>query len=133
MKTFKRIFILVAVSATAAFASAPPAPAVAGVSSSTVEVHQPELKFEDGAWRLSGCVAPRRGAQSRAALHLDVVALDASGVRLASTEVLLKASALRFRSRAPRPHARYDLLLDLISSATARIEVRAHEDANHQP
>lgn len=131
MKTAPFLFVAVAVTARV-LASTPP-PAIAAVSSVTMEVHQPQLKFEDGAWQLSGCVAPRRAAQSRVATHLDVVAFDAAGARLASTEVPLKASALRFRARAPRPHARYELPIDLISSDTARIEVRAHDDSNHQP
>ena len=133
MKTIPQILIVAAVAATAAFASTPLAPTVTAVSSATVEVHQPQLKFEHGAWRLSGCVAPRRGMQSRGALHLDVVTLDASGAWLATTEVPLKAAALRFRPRSPRPHVRYELPLASVSSVTARIEVRVHDDANHQP
>lgn len=129
-------FLLVGVvlaAATAATASTPPAPPVAPVSSATVEVHQPTLKYEHGTWRLSGCVAPRRGVAAQLAAHVDVVSLDASGARLGLVQVPLKAAALRLRPRAPRPHARFELALDSLSPATARIEVRAHDHANHQP
>ena len=63
MKTATFLFVVVA-SASALACAAVATPAVVAVSSPAMEVHQPQVKFEDGAWRLAGCVAPRRGGQA---------------------------------------------------------------------
>lgn len=132
MKTAPFLFVAVAVTAALGCAAAA-TPAVVAVSSATVAVHQPQLEYADGAWRLSGCVAPRRGSQPAPATHLDVVCLDASGLPVASKVVPLKASTLRFRPRATAPHVRFTLADGLIAPRTARIEVRAHDQSHHQP
>lgn len=113
--------------AASAIASTPPAPAAVAVSSSTVEVHQPRLSYENGAWQVTGCLVPRRGVQPRLTTHLDVVCLDSAGAPVAAEVVPLKASALRFRARTPLPHVRFALPAGFVMPATARIEVRAHD------
>ncbi len=108
------------------------APAVAAVSSQSVEVHRPELRPAADGWHLAGCLAPRPGATPRLATHLDVVFLDATGAELAVRTEPLARRELRERPRRPRPHARYELTLGDLPTGTCRIEVRAHHQTESQ-
>jgi hypothetical protein len=101
-------------------------PTAVAVSSNTVEVHRPVLHRAAEGWRLTGCLAPQRGMWPGAAVHLDIVFLDATGAELAVRTEPLAVGTLRERPRRPRPHARYELALGDLPAGTVRIEVRAH-------
>jgi hypothetical protein len=130
----KRLLVLVCANAVPLLllAGAEPVPTVAAVSSRAIAVHQPELRPAAQGWRLAGCLAPQHGAWPQATAHLDIVFLDAAGAELTVRTEPLAPKALRERPRRPRPHARYELVLGELPTGTARIEVRAHHQADSQ-
>jgi len=107
-------------------------PTVVAVSSKTITVHRPELRPAAEGWRLTGCLTPQRGAWPGATTHLDIVFLDAAGAELTVRTEPLATATLRERPRRPRPHARYEIALGDLPAGTARIEVRAHHQADSQ-
>ncbi len=102
-------------------------PEVVPVSSRAVALHRPLLQRASDHWRLTGCLAPQRGMWLRPATHLDVVFLDARGDALATHAVALDLGVLRWRSKSPRPHVRYESLWPELPEGTARIEVQVHD------
>jgi hypothetical protein len=124
----KCILILITILAPLSlFASTATVPEVVGISSATIAVHQPELIRQGEKWRLNGCLAPRSGAAPGVASHLDIVCFDTAGAGLSVATKPVASHTLHERPRKPRPHVRYDLILDAVPPGTVRIEVRAHQ------
>ena len=97
------------------------------VSSGFVRVGQPFLRAHDGRFQIYGTVAAAYGSRSTESTHLEISFLDAAGSLLrTATSKFLPQNLI---SRYPGRSGSYSLTGESLPAGTARIEVRARQDA----
>jgi len=101
------------------------------VSSASVQIHRPRLKFKDGVLHLEAYALRQWKATTTADTHVDLVHLDAAGKQLAVETANFFPRSLPDTRRMPAPHG-YMLVPVKIPAGTRIIEVRAHDGA-HPP
>ncbi len=99
------------------------------VDSPVVIMDQISLDRRTGVPTLIGAVAKRTEIQDTTRTHLDVILYDAAGLVLRSTMEHFEPRQIPSRYSWPN-YATYRVSLDPLPEGTARIEVRAREDAN---
>ncbi len=103
-----------------------------GLSSNSVSIAQPKLILYKGQLTLHGYVTRQLGAFSTGRSHLDIVYFDGDGHELRTETINFWPRSLAgASSRFGRPRGRYRLPIPELTTAVARIEVRAH-DKPHQ-
>jgi hypothetical protein len=101
------------------------------VSSAKVAVRDPYLRQREGRLELAGFVTKIFGSPTTEFTHLDVTFFDAGEKPLQVSTIKFSPQRLAHERHAPNRQATYRLPIDDLPPGTTRIEVRAHDAAEH--
>lgn len=134
MKTICTILAICA-AGLAGCSSVPLPPSVASIvvttkPSAKISPSKPSLLVVKGELALAGSVKREFGAKSTKGAHLEVIFYDAENHPLYQENTQFYPQDLRPQFRGVQPVGYYRLRIPTLPSGTARIEVRAHDEAH---